>query len=294
VRDRTHHVDLPFNDAGGSGYGFFTLSGVTATGMDQAAFDADVWDGVGTPAFDVISYQHLYMTDPTCTNFWWSIPAYCVTLSPTAEISALDVDRPDGVSDGNGIVLVINGEYFFFGLDVLPAAGMQWHLRAIAGVWTATCSPPISGWGHIGTPITNCRDYEFEPNPLAPSIVPGLRYNITVESQAGVRADTVGDLASVHTVPDPYYLGNAWEVGTATKVLKFVNLPHQAIIRIYSLSGILLTLIEHNDPTGGGEATWDLRSRNGFIVASGVYFYHVETASGQEFIGRFTVVQGVP
>ena len=73
-----------------------------------------------------------------------------------------------------------------------------------------------------------------------------------------------------------------------------MNLPHQAIIRIYSLSGILLTLIEHNDPTGSGEATWDLRSRNGFIVASGVYFYHVETASGQESIGRFTVVQGVP
>jgi len=287
VRDQTHHVDLPFNDAGGSGYGFFTLSGVTATGMDQATFDAEVWDGVGTPAYDVISYQHLYMTEPTCTD-WYGIPDYCVTLSSTAEISALDVNRPDGVSNGNGTVLVINGEYFFFGLDALPAAGTQWHLRAIAGRFDADCSPAL------GPAMTQCSNYTFYPNNLRPSIVPGLSYKITVTQQAGVRADTVGDLASVHTVPDPYYLGNAWEAGTATKVLKFVNLPHQAIIRIYSLSGILVTLIEHNDPTGSGEASWDLRSRNGFIVASGVYFYHVETASGQESIGRFTVVQGVP
>ncbi len=66
------------------------------------------------------------------------------------------------------------------------------------------------------------------------------------------------------------------------------------IVRIYSVSGILLAVLEHNDPTGGGEATWDLRSRNGHLVATGVYIYHVETAAGQEKVGRFTVVMGIP
>jgi len=33
-----------------------------------------------------------------------------------------------------------------------------------------------------------------------------------------------------------------------------------------------------------------LRNRNNQVVASGVYFYHVETPDGREKIGRFTVV----
>jgi hypothetical protein len=49
-------------------------------------------------------------------------------------------------------------------------------------------------------------------------------------------------------------------------------------------------VLEHNDPALGGEATWNVRNRNNQFVASGVYFYHVETPSGEEKIGRFTVI----
>ena len=54
--------------------------------------------------------------------------------------------------------------------------------------------------------------------------------------------------------------------------------------------GVLVNIVTHNDPTGGGEASWNLRNRNNQFVASGVYFYHVETPDGREKIGRFTVV----
>ncbi|MDP3773196.1 MAG: T9SS type A sorting domain-containing protein, partial [Gemmatimonadales bacterium] len=83
---------------------------------------------------------------------------------------------------------------------------------------------------------------------------------------------------------------NSLEITSNTKVLRFVNLPAQANIRIYSASGILVNIVSHNDPGGGGEATWNLRNRNNQFVASGVYFYHVETPDGREKIGRFTVV----
>jgi len=83
---------------------------------------------------------------------------------------------------------------------------------------------------------------------------------------------------------------NAMEITTNRKVLKFVNLPARAIIRIYSLSGVLISVLEHNDPMGGGETDWNLRNRNNQFVASGVYFYHIETPTGRERIGRFTVV----
>ena len=56
------------------------------------------------------------------------------------------------------------------------------------------------------------------------------------------------------------------------------------------VSGILVQMIAVNDVTGGGEAQWNLRNRNNQFVASGVYFYHVETRDGKSKIGRFTIV----
>ncbi len=93
----------------------------------------------------------------------------------------------------------------------------------------------------------------------------------------------------MHTVPDPYYVMSKFEVTTANKVLKFVNLPAQAIIRIYSSSGILVTLLEHRSDSYGGSDDWNLRNRNEQVVASGVYFYHIESG-GARRVGRFTVV----
>ena len=59
----------------------------------------------------------------------------------------------------------------------------------------------------------------------------------------------------MHTVPDPYYVTNAFEQSTDNKIIKFVNLPQKAIIRIYSSSGVLVQLLEHNSTTFGGEET---------------------------------------
>ena len=94
----------------------------------------------------------------------------------------------------------------------------------------------------------------------------------------------------IHTVPDPYYATNAMEVTPSQKMLKFVNLPPKAIIRIYSVSGVLVDVIEHSSASGGTEASWDVRNRNNQFVASGAYFFHVETEDGNEKVGRFTVI----
>jgi len=39
----------------------------------------------------------------------------------------------------------------------------------------------------------------------------------------------------------------------------------------------------------GDEINWDLRNRNNQVVASGVYFFHVEAGDARR-VGRFTVV----
>jgi hypothetical protein len=111
-----------------------------------------------------------------------------------------------------------------------------------------------------------------------------------------VAAATKNDLANVHTVPDPYYVQSKYEVSTDQKILKFVGLPQDCIIRIYTASGVLVRVLEHHagtyssaSTTQGSERDWDLKNRNNQVVASGVYFWHVE-AAGARKLGRFTVV----
>jgi len=128
--------------------------------------------------------------------------------------------------------------------------------------------------------------YTLRPRPLTATGVT-LQVDYDVVNQVVAASET--DLGRVHTVPDPYYVTSAFEQTTDTKVIKFVNLPAQAIIRIYSSSGVLVDLIEHNTSTFGGTEDWDVRSRNNQVVASGVYFYHVESG-GARRVGRFTVV----
>jgi len=281
-RDVTHNVNTPPTTGSNTGYGFMNLSNVLATGIDQAGFEFE-FDLTGSGVYNILNYQLLLAVEPACSDYWGVVTFDCIELSPTAELSPLDFES-DGVEDATGIIFILNGESFFMEMAALPAAGTEWHLRAVAGIMTADCTPAL------GETMTDCTNYTFAPNPAQATNVPGLKYVISVEQQYAVNAADSVDLSLVHTVPDPYYVTNNMEITTNRKILKFVNLPAQAIIRIYSLSGVLVDIVEHNDPAGGGETTWDLRNRNNQFVASGVYFYHIETPNGQTRTGRFTVV----
>jgi hypothetical protein len=277
IRDSTHHITLPFVAGGGSGWGFVNQRAFTAAAISTAMLE----DGSGTPNVANVAYHHFYGTPPTCFDDWWAIP--CIALERTAQFQPLDFNA-DGTADGNGIALLVNGEYFMMEMNAIPAANTRWRLRAITGDMTATCLPAI------GAAMTDCSGYTFTPPLTRPSFVPGLTYKITVQQQYGVNNAVSGSLANVRTVPDPYYVTNELEISPNTKILNFVNLPAQAIIRIYSVSGVLVQVLYHNDQTGGGTETWNLRNRNNQFVASGVYFFHVEGPDGQTKVGRFTVV----
>ncbi|MBA3319460.1 MAG: T9SS type A sorting domain-containing protein, partial [Gemmatimonadales bacterium] len=130
--------------------------------------------------------------------------------------------------------------------------------------------------------------YSFTPLPRS---FTALGASITLNYSAANQVLEASDsgLARVHTVPDPYYVTSAFEQTTDTKIIKFVNLPARAIIRIYSSSGVLVSLVEHNSTTFGGSEDWNVRNRNNQVVASGVYFYHIESGNARR-VGRFTVV----
>src|SRR6266704_689738 len=198
-----------------------------------------------------------------------------------AGTAALSVDAlgTKAGQTGNGFIFYLNGHFFLMQMAALPPSGTVWNARYYAGSVTHTAG---------------ANDYAFVSRTRPPA-VPGLRAQFQFTgSTFNPTATNAAVLANVHTVPDPYYVSNALEISASLKVLKFVNVPARCIIRIYSVSGILVTVLPVDDPTGGGEVTWNLRNRNNQFVASGVYFYHIETPDGKSKVGRFTIVNFAP
>lgn len=275
VVDVTHHVRVPFKTNIRASWGVMNDSSFIATTRPGA-------DGSKAK----LTFADVYCVDPAVT-----LIAQCgvgtatevdnaqlmnhARLSPIVATTSSFAGTAAAPTTGNGFIIYLNGHFFVVQTATLPAAGTVWNARFYAG--------SITGNATAG-------NFAFQSATRPPN-VPGLRAVFTWSGTSFDPATTTdASLASVHTVPDPYYVTNSLEVTANTKVLRFVNLPSQAIIRVYSASGILVTILTHNDPQAGGEQAWNLRNRNNQFVASGVYFYHVEAPDGRTKVGRFTVV----
>jgi hypothetical protein len=273
VKDLTHKTDVPFSGRSGANWGF--IPDANANGrLDWRDFNYldPISSYVGNAgAIAGLSCGH---TDPG-PGARAALQQVPVLLPIT---TAGDISSQGG---SNGFGLYVNGERYLFRLTggALPAAGTTWTLRTYSGFVRASTN----------TEGTDPSGYSFVSRPRNP-FVPGLQVTYKVDKITSVGEESDSLMAKVHTVPDPYYVTTSLEASTNTKILKFVNLPPKAIIRIYSVSGVLVQVLTHNDPSFGGEETWNLRSRNNQFVASGVYFYHVESASGKTKLGRMTVV----
>jgi hypothetical protein len=107
---------------------------------------------------------------------------------------------------------------------------------------------------------------------------------------------SVASPRGVWVVPNPYRAAAAWERTSVpgdvfTRHLDFMGLPRaRATIRIYTLAGDLVQVIDHDGSNGDGQAPWDLISRNGQDVESGIYLFTVESALGHQ-VGRFVVIR---
>ncbi len=130
----------------------------------------------------------------------------------------------------------------------------------------------------------------------------------SVESSAISPQSRVASAGSdeVYVVPNPYRGGASWDLTpsasdpTGTHV-DFFNLPSGPwIIRIFTLAGDLVQTIRHDDATTGGppqrqgpedgQASWNLLSRNGQDVVSGIYLFSVESDLGTRR-GKFVLIR---
>ena len=80
---------------------------------------------------------------------------------------------------------------------------------------------------------------------------------------------------------------------TGIKV-EFRNLPAcNSTVRIFTLAGDIVEVLYHDGTDGRGTLRWDLVSRNGQDVTSGVYLFAVEPDSDSfnRTIGKFVVIR---
>lgn len=151
--------------------------------------------------------------------------------------------------------------------DELPQTGDIWHVHA---------------------------DADFQPVPV------NARFQI---SSTPAYFDTISSQTlNVKVVPNPYLVHNEWQRRFSQRQMRFINLPADCTIRIFTLNGELIKTIKHHhafipvkgDPevvnSAGGDEWWNLLSETRHIVTSGVYIFHVHSTVGSQ-IGKFVIVR---
>ena len=104
-------------------------------------------------------------------------------------------------------------------------------------------------------------------------------------------------------VPNPYKVGSNYKESEHLRQVRFTNLPENCVIKIFTLTGEQVSVINHSNEASGN-VWWDLRSMNNQEIAPGLYIYHVEEKcadSGNDlgnpcnedkpFIGKFAVIR---
>ncbi len=193
-------------------------------------------------------------------------------------------------------VYVNGGVYEFVGGDnglTMPAAGTVMTMDVCFGTWnsdqtvfTMRADPPWPG-----------DSWKIEVKP----------YSMNPED---------ADLSKIKVVPNPYIATSFLDLSPINRRIEFINLPDRCTIRIYSLGGNLVNVLNHiganrqgwsnytdwdrltdSQPwvfTGydnhSGTEPWNLRNRFGQTVASGLYFFHVTDSRGETYTGKFYVV----
>ncbi len=101
-------------------------------------------------------------------------------------------------------------------------------------------------------------------------------------------ADDAYDMADIKVVPNPYFNQSLYEPDQFTRILKFTNLPYECEIKIFNLAGDHVVTL--NKPAGSASnMEWNMLTKHGLPLASGLYLYIVTAPDGGEYVGKFAV-----
>lgn len=235
-------------------------------------------------------------------------------LDPARELHlAASFDKPDdGVGSDNGFESVRitdeNGTPIrkYFDGDTIGYT-YKYEFPGVLNGWLYTLA--ITAFSD-GDKLSGLPSLESGRIATSTNVVPGVRPSQEESDGLGI-------------YPNPYYVSAEWDIRAQSatqnrpergRKIYFYNVPERATIRIYSMSGDLIRLLEHDAATdnggtiqwyqntgatgdaapvfSGGEHSWDLLTDNEQAVASGMYIVHVEDKqTGKQQTGHFLIVK---
>ncbi len=100
---------------------------------------------------------------------------------------------------------------------------------------------------------------------------------------------TRSGLDEVRVVPNPFLVNAAWEQLENNRRIRFMFLPAECTISIYTTRGELVKKIYHDN--GTGDVDWNLTNESGVEIAYGLYIYHIKTPVGESKTGKFAIIK---
>jgi hypothetical protein len=178
--------------------------------------------------------------------------------------------------------------------------------RAVLGCDTPreSCNPiPLATPGATGyDPMSNGDKTRFG---YYTGFTPTSEYAFTVHAAVTggqITAVTDSALGLIRVVPNPFVIFSTYQTDITNSLLMFTNLPSRGTLRIYTVAGQMVQQItwEPADLQGDGDLFWNLKSREGIDVASGLYLWVLTAPSDPndpvsaplQKRGKFVVIRG--
>ncbi|MCK5738649.1 hypothetical protein KAH55_05685, partial [bacterium] len=223
--------------------------------------------GIGSP-LEQVKFQVWNVTENKPAKFLFRDVVKDQTITPdTTESIVIYVDNPN-----NMLKLTTTWQFVF---ETNPSAGAEKAPQS-GDIYRLTTTKPF-----------RTGDY--------------IRFTVSAPGFDTARAES--ELDDIKVVPNPYVSGVAWETkssfkfGRGERKIFFTHLPAECTIRIYTVRGFLVDVIEHYGPemqlgdTTDGAASWDLVSRDNQEIAYGVYVYHIDAPGIGTKIGKFAIIK---
>lgn len=96
-------------------------------------------------------------------------------------------------------------------------------------------------------------------------------------------------LDDIRVVPNPYVAVSLFDPKQNVHSLKFMYLPAECKITIYSMAGVKVKELHHTN--GTGIENWNLTNEFGQDISFGVYMYVVETTGGDTKVGKLAIIK---
>jgi hypothetical protein len=124
------------------------------------------------------------------------------------------------------------------------------------------------------------------------------QFSFKTEAAFFKQEEAKNGLDNVYVVPNPYIGVNELEPtnklpgqARGERRIYFENLPPKCTIRVFTISGEHVQTIEHEATLQNGREFWNLLNKDGFSIAYGVYFAHIDAPGIGEKLIKLAIIK---